>query len=701
MKTLLWPSVDVYATAESCGSPPPPPAPEIDPDAFALNDSQRKAATFDGGHALVLAGAGCGKTKTIIARCEHLIAHAVPSDRICVLAFTRRAAAEIVARVSTAHLGPRAQGLHASTFHSFCMSLIHQHPQWFGCAGWSVIDREEQIDLITVLRHRRNGLPRAAYLADIYSFARNTLCDLTKAISTYDENHDVRNPCLPRAAEIASIFRQYEDRKRKRHYLDYDDVLDVVATQLQTRPEIRNAASRRYSHIIVDEFQDVNALQWKLLGNFTASASLFCVGDDAQSIYGFRGADFRMIHSFAERVPGAAILRLECNYRSTQEILDLSNWLLQQSPLNYGKKLQASRGPGQKPRLLNFLTEWDEGAWIAHDLLARQRNGAQWREHMILLRSAGSARAVETCLLENKIPYRFIGGTQLFAAAHIRDVISVLRIVANPHDELGWVRYLKLWPSIGEATATDITALVLEKDSLADALSCLASHKNVAAAGDCRALLERCAKESSTPRNALRIAFRGLEPLLAKRYTEQWDRRKNDFTIVEKLADQHTTISGFIAEYILNPVYGAELYPSLAFDAVTLITVHSAKGTEANVCYVIDASPGSWPHKRALSGRTPEAVNDKVEEERRVLYVALTRAKNELILTRTQRRVYAHSSVTLERDTYFLDGLPPDLVIEEAAAILPRQSVEDNDEGARNTDAPPMPHVGIFMAQDP
>ena len=295
---------------------------------------------------------------------------ACPASRIYVLTFTRKAAAEITSRVA-AKFGLAAKELRASTFHAFCMSFIHQYPQAFGCQGCTIIDRDDQVDLMKAIRggSRADGLPTAGELADIYSLARNTRCNLSEAISNYNDSY------LRGKDKIAPILHRYEERKRQRKYLDYDDILDVVATQMRDNPQIRSLIASRFSHILVDEFQDTNNLQWSLLDSLKDRANLFCVGDDAQSIYGFRGADFKTIHSFTARVQGATVLKLEDNYRSTQEILDLSNWLLGQSPLAYNKKLNAVRGSGKKPRLLNFISEWEEAAWIGEDLLARRREG--------------------------------------------------------------------------------------------------------------------------------------------------------------------------------------------------------------------------------------------------------------------------------------------------------------------------------------
>ena len=234
------------------------------PDTLDLNPGQHAAATFKGGHTLVLAGAGCGKTRTIIARCEYLIASGVPANRIYVLAFTRKAADQIIERVG-ATLDSAARGLRASTFHKFCLTLIHAHPQLFGCRRHTVIDRDDQLHLMRAIRggSKGDGLPTAAEITDIYSLARNTRCQLSEAIARYDDDlvHD--------ESTIAGIVRGYEARKRKRKYLDFDDILEVVAGQLRDNPQLRSAIAGRFAHVFVDEFQDTNPLQWALLDSLT------------------------------------------------------------------------------------------------------------------------------------------------------------------------------------------------------------------------------------------------------------------------------------------------------------------------------------------------------------------------------------------------------------------------------------------------
>lgn len=603
-----------------------------------LNENQRAAATFSGTHALVLAGAGTGKTRTIIARAGYLIHSGVPADRIQVLTFTRRSAKEIVERVRVS-LGDRAEGLNASTFHTWCMTLIRRMPKLFGCVGHTVIDREDQVHLFKLLRgsEKANSFPPAAILCDIYSYARNTRSSLSKTLElNYDEQ-------LPVKEKIADVIRGYEAKKRERQYLDYDDILDVVATVLKQDADIRAYVSKQYDHLLVDEMQDTNPLQWDLLEPLCDTVKLFCVGDDAQSIYGFRGADFRNVHSFTQRVSDSVVLRLEQNYRSTQEILDLSNWLLANSPIDYNKRLIAVRGNGHKPRLLDFESEWDEARWVADDLIRRRGEGADWAQHMILTRSAFAARAVETTLLARNIPYIIIGGTKLLNTAHIRDLLSLLRIAANPLDELAWMRFLTLWPKVGDVTANRVMEQFPTTGEVSAFVSVLNSDDKLLA--ECKLAFANVAALADKPGEAYIAAKQALWPVLEHSYAKDWDKRRGDFDLVEKLVKRHTSILAFIEEYLLDPVYTSDVKRLDNEDVVTIITIHSAKGTEKSVCYIINVSPGSFPPSFAI------ANTDEVEEERRVLYVAMTRAQDELILTR--RRYILRAS---EQNPAFMDN---------------------------------------------
>lgn len=662
-----------------------------------LNDCQRKAVEYKGKHLLVLAGAGTGKTHTIISRAAYLIANGVDGNRIQILSFTRKSASEIVERVNSMFRDSKdAKQLNGSTFHAWCMNIIKSNPRVFKVSDYSVIDRDDQLSIFKLICGKNSKIIEetrltAATLLDTYSFARNTRKNVSDTVrlkflnNSSDEN---ANKEIERIKPyLVLVFTNYEAKKRERKYLDYDDILDVVSAGLKNNKEARNYITSQYDHILVDEMQDTNPLQWELLNSFQENCCLFCVGDDAQSIYAFRGADFSNVHKFGERVPDSETYRLEDNYRSTQEILDLSNWLLKQSPLNYNKQLRAIRGTGEMPVIMNFENEWREAEWVSCDILENYtKDGLGYEDHLVLVRSAFAGRAVEHFFLEKKIPYRVFGGVGLMASAHIRDVASALRIVANIFDEIAWMRYLTLWSKIGDQTASKLINELLDLSNIDDCIELLKTKdlKNP----DLIKTLSAIKYFNNNPSEAIRVALSSMENQLFYIYKENWSqKRKPDFQILIKLAEKHGSINEFITEYVLDPQLNESYLKNDEIkEKVTISTVHSAKGLESKICYVINVSVGAYPSKRSL-----DEGSDAVEEERRVLYVALTRAKDELYVTRIINTIQDYDlSVTnlqkqrkelLDNDsneihvstniaeysptTYFLNELPSELVINQ------------------------------------
>ncbi|MFW2173102.1 ATP-dependent helicase [Acinetobacter guillouiae] len=636
-----------------------------------LNPQQKQAATTETKHSLVLAGAGCGKTKTIVARAAYLIDQGIPANQIQILTFTRRSASEIVARVELA-LGDQAKGLRASTFHTFCMYLLRRVPKAFGLDQFSIIDRDDQLMLFRLIRGKDdkknpNALPKPQQLCDLYSFARNTRQKLSLALEKQLPEF------LDDKDQIAEIMKEYETRKRARSFLDYDDILAVVASALTQSDGLADYVAGLCQYMLVDEMQDTNPLQWAILEPLKDKTSLFCVGDDAQSIYGFRGADFENIHHFKERVPDAEIFKLEKNYRSTQEILDFSNWLLDQSSIHYDKKLEAYRGDGIKPRMHVFPNEFDEAKWIAIDIKERHLlEGSAWHDHMVLVRSAFAARHIEAAFIQANVPYRFIGGMKLLETAHVKDLLSLLRVIANPLDDIAWMRFLTLWNGVG-----DVGASKLAQQLLLDA--------------DIEKITEKLEKFGRIPDNTLLIMKQmsvlkteveacvklGVEAILnqlEENYAKKdWHKRVGDFDLVKQLASKHTQLSEFLEEYVLDPVSISEIERQSQDDVVTLITIHSAKGTEQKVCYVANVSAGQYPNARA------QGNFDEVEEERRVLYVALTRAQNELILTKQNLSFWAHTQTDEQGrkiESYFLNDLTRNLCSTETHYRQREQTVK-------------------------
>lgn len=615
-----------------------------------LNDYQKKAAEFKGKHLLVLAGAGTGKTKTIIARAEYLIKSGVQPKKIAVLSFTRKSAQEIVERVKSSVSGPFDAGaISGRTFHSWCNEIMHTYPDYFPQSKYTLLDEDDRISAMGLavgkqFTDSQGEKLKAQTVVAIYSYAVNTLCKLSDAIkhirycNSDKEDEELKTIIEKDKALIAPVIQKYIEYKVTRRYVDYDDMLNIVADALKKNEVIRKAVTKRWEHILVDEMQDTNPLQYKLLKSFIENSHLFCVGDDAQSIYAFRGADFKTIHSFTANVPDSEAHKLVLNYRSTQEILDLSNWLLEQSPLTYNKNLEAARGQGKKPKIIHTENDWEEANIITDDIIRSvNENDCSYSDTMVLGRSSWALSRVEGTCLQKKIPYRKLGGTQLMQSAHVRDVASGMRVVANNYDEIAWIRFLQLWDGIGEVSATKIINDILTLSSFVEILRYLRHSKYRILIHSIPDILEAIHEHINSPANAIREAVDSMNDLLSKRYKEEWTYRITDFEVLEEVAKSTGSISEFITEYVLDPRADTTLKigKEIDKDVVTLSTIHSAKGLESKIVHITNVNPYNYP-----STRTIKEGEDAVEEERRCLYVAMTRAKDHLNLYRNIRSLH-------------------------------------------------------------
>jgi len=619
---------------------------------FNLNERQRVAATYKNENLLILAGAGCGKTKTIIARTAYLINQEINPSRIQILTFTKKAAFEIKERINNL-IDIKGLGLEASTFHGWCIKLIRNTPEIFGFKEWQIIDRDDQLQIFKKLRGtpQRGEFPKAAELCDTYSFARNTRDSLSNSIKK------ILPIFINKKEKIAEIMQEYENEKQIHKYLDYDDILDIVATAITQNEEVCLWLSSKYDCILVDEMQDTNQLQWAILQPLSKNTKLFCVGDDAQSIYGFRGASFNNIHSFKEKIPSAEILKLEDNYRSTQEILDISNWLLKKSPLEYNKKLNAVRGNGNKPELHTFNNNFEEAQWIISNLKKRFQIDKIWNNKMILVRSRYLGRNIEIELLKNNIPYIFIGGQKLLEAAHIKDIVSILRIISNNKDEIAWMRFLQLFSGVGVGTASKFTNKLIQEDTIKDCLDLL--NTAVYLGTPLGYFFNDISEHNKEIPLIIDKALCFFDDLLKSKYGEhQWSLRKKDFQFLKQLSEKYSSINTFIEEYLLDPIFVSQKDKLENENCVILSTIHSAKGTEKDIVYVSNVSVGSYPSLKDLNN------DEDIEEERRVLYVALTRAKEELIITRNLAIDFWIQDADIQKlkNNYFFKGFPSKLV---------------------------------------
>ncbi|WP_430905722.1 ATP-dependent helicase [Maribacter sp. 2-571] len=649
-----------------------------------LNKGQKRAVEYDGQHLLVLAGAGTGKTKTIIARAAYLIASGVNPSKIQILTFTKKAANEIVERVKATLPQSAGNSLSGATFHSWCNQLIVRFPNLFGAAAYTVIDPDDQLSIMKMVCGNQNldfGKLRIKpqQLIDIYSLARNTKKNLTESLriklfkNKKDADTDYEISSIK--PNVENILRAYQIKKGEQRYLDYDDLLLVVSTQLRTNPEARKILAQHLDYLLVDEMQDTNPLQWELLDPFVNICKLFCVGDDAQSIYSFRGADFKNVHLFKERVPNSEVYKLEKNYRSTQEILDISNWLLEKSPIDYNKKLQSIRGEGELPQLVNVSDEWQEANWVADEILKNfTHEDRTFSDHLVLARSQYYSKSLQAVFIRRKIPYVTYGGRKFMQAAHIKDLVSLLRIVNNPYDGIAWIRFLTFQEGVGEVRASRILQQVIdnvEKDDIPKILqNAMPGEDGSKIAG----LYETIAAQNDVGQ-MVDTAYDAMSLGLAFRYRKDWnEKRKGDFPVLKLLAKSYPTLGEFIGEGLLdnsenmngvNVLNESKLKTDENKDHVIISTIHSAKGLEAEVCIVLNVSPKAFPSAWSLDNV------DEIEEDRRVLYVALTRAKSRLIITRNTASISAvHQSAIPQiksgsgddAETYFFNELPDNLV---------------------------------------
>jgi len=548
---------------------------------------------------------------------------------------------------------------------------MHLYPDHFPHHGYTPLDEDDRLSAMALalgknFRDSKKEKVKKETVTAIYSYAVNTLCSLSDAILhiRYTNRERVDEEVMRLVEEdrklIAPVIKKFIEYKKVRRYIDYDDMLSVVATQLERDEALRDAVTKRYQHVLVDEMQDTNPLQYKLLKSFVKGSHLFCVGDDAQSIYAFRGADFRTIHSFTEIIPHSEKLKLLLNYRSTQEILDLSNWALGQSPLRYDKKLEAHRGKGEMPSLIHVEDDWEEADLITDGILDHVAEGGRYADTMVLGRSVWSLSKVEGACLSKKIPYVKYGGTSLMQSAHVRDVASAMRIVANSYDEIAWIRFLQLWDGIGEIKASRIISRVISLATLAEMIASLQQFDGMEVNAAIPATLAAVREYNDRPAQAMEAAVKAMQPMLEKKYREEWTSRASDFEVLREVARSSGSITEFITEYVLDPKAETtfKIGAKETEDAVVLSTIHSAKGLEAEIVHILNINPASYP-----SSRTILQGEDAIEEERRCLYVALTRAKNSLKLYRNIRSLHTqYTDANQHEQLYFLNNLPSQLV---------------------------------------
>lgn len=659
-----------------------------------LNADQTRAVLHGDGPLLVIAGAGSGKTRTLASRVAHLIDRGVAADRILLLTFTRRASAEMIKRASSS-IDDRSSGrVWGGTFHSISNRLLRQYGRAVGLSeGFTVIDRTDTESLFGILR-TENGFgktkarfPRKETIASIYSRVANAHTPLSETL-------EERFPwCQGHAEELKTLFVGYIDRKREHNVIDYDDLLLYWSALLAS--DASDVVRGLFDHVLVDEYQDTNLVQAGILRSMCEQdGNLTVVGDDAQSIYSFRAARVENILGFPDEYEDTTVITLDQNYRSTPEILASSNEVIDASDTAFDKRLWTNRHPGPVPDLVTCYDEGAQADWVCDRVLELREQGIDLRDQAVLFRTGHHSGGLEIELARRNIPFVKFGGLKFLEAAHVKDLLSLLRILDNPKDELAWSRVLLMLPGVGPATAAKIVAHTEEVGASAgvDALEAFLTYdlpvtnETREVLGLLRDVLIDCRGEGGRepgPASQIDRLADFCKAVFDRAYDDA-EARLGDIEHLAALAADYPSRSRFLTEITLDPPNSTSDLadaPYLDDDYLILSTIHSAKGGEWKSVTVIHAADGNIPSDMALG--EPGGL----EEERRLLYVALTRAKDHLAVTVPQR-YYHHRYSSNGNHSYALPSrfLDPAMGTFMASATGVPKAIQDATWGTSGRD---------------
>jgi DNA helicase II / ATP-dependent DNA helicase PcrA len=601
--------------------------------ASELNPEQAAAATHSDGPLLIIAGAGTGKTRTLVYRVAHLIERGVKAERILLLTFTRRASQEMLSRAERL-VGSNSKRVHGGTFHATAHRLLRRYGPAAGLAkDFTIMDQGDSADLMQLARAqlgyaaKTKRFPKKETLQYVYSRHINT------GVAVDDIVRDEYAQFVDYLEDFSKIFADYTRRKQERNLVDYDDLLLFWALMLEASPDLRQKIGGMYDHILVDEYQDTNVLQARILrGMCGAHSNITVVGDDAQSIYSFRGANFRNILDFPKQFAGATTVTLEQNYRSTQPILSVTNTLISRAAERFTKNLWTERTGGETPWLVAARDEQQQTQFVVDRILELHEEGTPLREIAVLFRAGYMSADLEIELTNRKIPFEKWGGLKFLEAAHVKDVLAFLRILENPRDEVSWYRLLLLLPGIGDATARAAIDSMIAAAWESAAFGRYSPPPRARAAHTALvALLDNLRSGPAVDEAKVAADIARVRQLYDSILRERYDKvepRLADLDQLQTIAAGYPDRATFLSALALEPPQATQDLPTGSSrednDCLVLSTAHSAKGKEWDAVFVIWAVDGWFPSARCLNSE------EETEEERRLMYVALTRARNHL-----------------------------------------------------------------------
>ncbi len=601
-----------------------------------LNPSQLSAVSVLDGPVLVIAGAGSGKTRAIEYRVLNLVSKGVRPESILLLTFTRKAAHEMVSRAS--RHDPRCKHIDGGTFHSFAFKTLKRYYKALGLSNrFTILDESDSSEAIgRCVRKlgcfgKEEKFPKKDTLKNILSMSLNKARSIAEVLEMEYPHF------LKFTSVIEKIRKVYASYKIEKGYLDYDDLLVYLKLLLEIE-NMRKTISSRYKYVMVDEYQDTNTLQGDIAYLLASGhKNIMAVGDDAQSIYGFRGASHKNIMEFPKKFDECKIIKLEENYRSAQSILDVANSVLENMDNKYSKcLLSARKDGGDRPELNFFKNQYDEAEWIVDKIRSLESDGIGLEDQAVLFRSAYVSISLQAELSKNGIPYQVFGGLKFYETAHVKDILSLLKIVMNLKDEIAWHRVLTMIDGLGAKTADSITGEILAGTSLKDLPEKgigknKIPKKSVSGIARLNKFLKTAEDRGEIdPGTIYGLAFDYYEPLFKLKF-DDWNIRVNDLEALRQIASRYDGLEDLLADFAIEPPDRSVLRvkPETPDEErpVTLSTIHSAKGLEWDTVFLIGLVEGVLPSSFSLDNE------EEIEEESRLFYVGITRAKNRLFLS--------------------------------------------------------------------
>jgi DNA helicase-2/ATP-dependent DNA helicase PcrA len=634
--------------------------------AAELNAQQFAAVTSPPGAALVIAGAGSGKTRTLTYRVAWLLEQGAPAHSILLLTFTNKAAREMLDRVASL-LPQGAEGIWGGTFHSIGNRILRRHAERIGFRqGFTIMDREDQDEMIAGivaregLRTNDRRFPKGEVLADIFSYSVNTGASVQRVL------HSKFPYFVPLSEQIARVQVAYEARKKETNAMDFDDLLSKTLELFQTARDVAENYQNQFRHVLVDEYQDTNRIQAELVDSMAARhGNVMVVGDDAQSIYSWRGANFENILRFPARRPETQVFKIETNYRSVPEILDVANAAIRANERQFRKELAPARSPRHmKPALVALSTSSQQAAFVAQRVLELHEEGIALNEMAVLYRAHYHSMEVQLEFTRRGIPFVITSGLRFFEQAHVKDVAAFLRFTVNPRDETAFKRLIKLLPGVGPKSAESLWNQANAKLGGRRDFALLRELRPPSKAQHSweqfvRTLEELAPASGIAGPSAMieSITFAIYDDYMKSKFAN-YEVRREDINTLSGFARQFESTEDFLAQLaLLGAVETADAFRGESdSEKITLSTIHQAKGLEWKVVFLIWLSEGMFPSPR--SAESPEGL----EEERRLFYVGLTRCKDELYITYPEMRFNSGYGEAFQRPSRFLSEIPEDLL---------------------------------------